>query len=402
MIGDMRDIEGVGWYEEPEKPRDDPYDYDLPEAEIFQPGPDTPVLDGDSPGEFISAHEIEIEDQSLKDTVDAWAKWAFDESVKHLANAVHPGLGVVVDVWEKVAEVWDTLKAVDEPEEPQVVEVPAFHVADLDIGLHIRLPGSGGAKPSGPPVNVFFAPGDGGMFGGWAIEQADAEPASPEAAGGPAAAQMADRDADEPERAGSADPGVRRVRDGGGALISMGLPAPPPGTDSDQWAAALCLAASQLSGEQDTGRPFADPEADLVVAYDPRAGCGLWARRSQEPSSSMDSWMAPERGRERIIPGAPARRTAASRTWRLIITLDSPERRMEVSVSPEFWACEDWKPGGHRFTIHSSECPYSSREADMTGEWIQDRHWHGPFSSIREAEEAIGRAAALRRCACCD
>lgn len=69
-----------------------------------------------------------------------------------------------------------------------------------------------------------------------------------------------------------------------------------------------------------------------------------------------------------------------------------------------FWVYENWRAHGRRATVHRAECGHCNNGDGQRGGTRSDNGlWHGPFSSVIEAEEQARRTGGEhRRCGSCD
>jgi hypothetical protein len=213
--------------------------------------------------------------ESLDETVEAVEKWSIEKAVEFAADAVHPGLGRVINIGLKVMEVLSDAEAVMSPDSPSDLHVPLLHMpGGIEIDLNVHLPGRDAGSDGGPLLSGFALPGDDGLFGGWAIEKdrrrQDAEKETP----------RADLDRESIleellalEKAQQADR-ARRLGPNPPAEITHHLSGSLPAVDPLARAVILRDAASQLRSELHDRPEFAD--RPILVVYDDRAGLGMW------------------------------------------------------------------------------------------------------------------------------
>jgi hypothetical protein len=204
--------------------------------------------------------------ESLEETGQAFEGWAFEAVLALAADAVHPGLGRVISIAFKMREAVGDAEALASLESGGDLHVPLLHIAPgIEIELSLHLPGHDGAGAGGPWVSGFALPGDGGLFGGWAIER-DEHPGPAEQKG-----QSTGRPSGQPS----------------GAVISYQLSKTIVETEPIRRAAFLREAASPL-----LRRLRAVPKYvvyPVIVVYDERAACGMWMIQP-ELSSMATGW----------------------------------------------------------------------------------------------------------------
>ena len=214
--------------------------------------------------------------ESFRESVEAAEQWTFERTLEFVADAVHPGAGRLISIVFTIKEVFSDAEAVASPDSPRNVHVPLLHVAGgLAVDLDVHLPGADGSGDDAPPLSGFLAPGDDGLFGGWAIEvDRDAEPDGKEApeseedAHTTAAEQVTRPSVEQTDRA-------KRPESPGPPLIDDDLSSVVRRV-KEPWRRAVVLreAAWLLRARLYARREFA-AEA-LLVIYDPLTGVGMW------------------------------------------------------------------------------------------------------------------------------
>jgi hypothetical protein len=235
--------------------------------------PKAPTETGEAIREVDTSPEGAVEgfiERSLKETGKAVQEYVFEKLVVLVADAVHPGLGRMIEITFKIQEVADDVEALVDPGSGCVVHVPLMDVPpgfQIEASVHVppcerdRAQGPSSherAGADGLSVSVFASPGDGGLFGGWAIKREEGPPATEqkrpstgqEAGQQPGAATFYSL----PENAKEAEPFLRAVhmRD---------------------------VAAVMQHQLQDIPRR---DDAPLIAVDDERAGWGLWMIRAEQ------------------------------------------------------------------------------------------------------------------------
>jgi hypothetical protein len=208
-------------------------------------------------------------ERSFTETGKAVKEYVFEKLVVVFADAVHPGLGRVIEITFKVQEVVDDVEALVDPGSGCVVHVPLVDVPpgiEIEMGVHVppyerdRAQGPSSherAGADGLSVSVFASPGDGGLFGGWAIKREEGPAATEQKR--PSTGQEAGQQPgaatpySPPESAKDADPFLRAVH-------------------MRDVAAVMQYQLQDISRRED---------APLIAVNDERAGWGLWMIRAE-------------------------------------------------------------------------------------------------------------------------
>lgn len=203
-------------------------------------------------------------EKSLQESIRETGEWMIKTGLEIGAHCICPALGHLVTIAFQVKEVFDDATALDSADSPRELHIPLGHLAPgIEFEASMQL-GSGGEK-DGPRLSVLVAPGDGGLFGGWALE----------------------RDKDH-KAAGQTAPTTDQDAPEGTAVVH-----------ADLWRAAVASAdlrvrASILRGSASRllSQLWAMPEysgTSLTVIYDDQTDLGMWLVR-REKAASVSAW----------------------------------------------------------------------------------------------------------------
>jgi hypothetical protein len=206
--------------------------------------------------------------ESLDQTVEATSAWLGEMALEFGAHCINPVLGLAVTIVFKVKEVVDDVEALTDPTSGLDLHVPLVHLPPgLEIELNVQLGDSG---ESGPSLSGFVVPGDGGLFGGWALERDKRQ------------------DTDEQERL-QRDLGSRRQAQ----VIPYDLSKVVEATEDPLFRAIILRErASRLRDQLWTTQEYKDKP--LIVVSDERTGCGLWMIRSSRAISGWQIELRPD------------------------------------------------------------------------------------------------------------
>lgn len=201
---------------------------------------------------------------SLQESIEETSEWAIKTVLEIGAHCICPIAGHLVTIAFEVKEVLDDAAALDSPDGARELHVPLVHLAPgIEFEADVQLGNEG--DEDGPRLSVFVVPGDGGLFGGWALE----------------------RDKDH-EVAGQAAPKTEQDVPEGAAVVHADLSqAVDASEDLRTRAAILRGSASRLQSQL-----WAMPEYSglwLVVIYDGQADLGIWLFRP-EVATILNAW----------------------------------------------------------------------------------------------------------------
>jgi hypothetical protein len=253
-------------------------------AETSEQDLPSPEGQAEAADRIAESHEGLVE-ATLTDTFNATREWAIVELAKRGADLLHPGLGRLIDLSQRVAEAFHDATALDDSEGNRTLTVPLTQLAGFDVNLHVRLTGSADSIISAPPINCFAAPSGDSLFGGWAIEKNEQSVTSSVHTTAWSELDSTDlelpttdisTDKAEPLQA-SLSPTWRWVKRRWvivGALGIADLSRFGTGTEAATRAAILRYVARHYRDEVITRYP--DDRLEVVVIEDPATGSGIW------------------------------------------------------------------------------------------------------------------------------
>jgi hypothetical protein len=232
---------------------------------------DQPITDIDAEGEDSPESTDSVIAESLSETVEAAEQFTFEKGLELLADVVHPGAGRLINIAFMIKEFVGDAQALASPDSPRNLHVPLLQVTGgLTVDLNVHLHGADGSKDDAPLVSGFLSPGDGGLFGGWALEvdrpseSDEKETPVPDQNARPVGRPSAEQ----AER-------VRRQESPASPVIEDNLSlVKRRAKDPRRRAVALREAAARLRT-----RLYAWPEfaaEPILVVYDPLEGLGMW------------------------------------------------------------------------------------------------------------------------------
>jgi hypothetical protein len=228
---------------------------------------------GDSIGDSSASTDGVIA-ESLRESVEAADEWIFEKALEFMADVVHPGAGRLISIALKIRELLGDAEALASPDSSRNLHVPLLEInGGLAVDLNVHLPGGGNSGDAAPPVSGFLSPGDGGLFGGWAIEVERPE-SDKEASASGQDAQPAE--AGKVTRPGAEQAGRSRDLDSAAAPVIEDDLSVVKRRVKDPWRRAVVLreAALRLRTRFYGGPGFAAQQ--IIVVYDPLAGLGMW------------------------------------------------------------------------------------------------------------------------------
>ena len=223
----------------------------------------------DGPGDFCTdtvAPEAIVKSvkKSLRDSIRATGEWMIETGLVLTAHCICPPAGHLVTLAFEAKEVFDDAVALANPDGAGELHVPLVHLApgiEIEAGLQL----GDEDQTDGPCLSVFAVPGDGGLFGGWALE----------------------RDTDQ-EAAGKEVTKTEQGTPEGTAVFPIDLSQLVAASqDRREQAAILRGTACRMQPEL-----WAMPEyggTSLMVLYDGQADLGIWLRRSVEARALVDT-----------------------------------------------------------------------------------------------------------------
>ena len=246
--GDLRDL--VAAPDEPESP------------DALAGRPDGP---GDFRTDTVAPEAIRKSvKKSLRESISATGEWMIETGLVLTAHCICPAAGHLVTLAFEAKEIFDDAVALANPDGPGELHVPLVHLApgiEIEAGLQL----GDEDQTDGPCLSVFAVPGDGGLFGGWALER----DTDHEAAG---------------QEVTKTEQGTTEGTDVFLVDLSQAVAASP---DRRKRAAILRGTACRLQSEL-----WAMPEYDgtsLMVLYDGQTDLGMWLRRSVEARALVDT-----------------------------------------------------------------------------------------------------------------
>jgi hypothetical protein len=202
--------------------------------------------------------------KSLGESIRETGEWVIQTGLKIVAHCICPAAGHLVTLAFEVKEVLDDITALSNPDSSCELHVPLVHLPPgIAFEADVRL--GNDDEEDGPRLSVFVAPGDGGLFGGWALEREKGHKAARQAV--PKAEQ------DAPEGACVVHTDLSQAVFASGELPMR--------------AAILRESASRLQSQL-----WATPEysgLSLMVIYDDQADLGMWLVRS-EAMTRISTW----------------------------------------------------------------------------------------------------------------
>lgn len=224
-------------------------------AELLKQEPDVrgPVSP-DSEGDLNDVPRVISE--SLDETIRHTGEWLIEKTAEILAHAIVPGAGHLVVLFFEGKELFEDVVALTSSDSPVELHIPLAHLPfefELEVGMECKVKDDGDEADDGPRLTLFMAPGDGGVFGGWALE----------------------RKADEKDKKKEHRATLERV-----AIAQADLSAVLDETDRPERRMAILRGtAARLQSDL-----WARPEyrgISLIVIDDERSGLGLWLARSE-------------------------------------------------------------------------------------------------------------------------
>jgi hypothetical protein len=194
--------------------------------------------------------------QSVSETIAATSEWLAEEIAVLIAHCVMPGAGHVILLIFEAKELLGDAGALMSSNRPVELQIPLAHLPPgviVEAGVQI---GDGGQEDGGQ-LTVFVAPGQGGVLGGWALEQEKDQETQPE--------KQTEREA------GTVIP----------ADLSRVLAA---SQDSREVAAILRGIAARLESQLRQMDEY--HAASSITIYDDQADLGLWLTQSRDAGSA--------------------------------------------------------------------------------------------------------------------
>ncbi len=214
-------------------------------------------------------------DKSLRETISETCESMVEKGLEIAAHGICPLAGHLVTLVFEAKEVINDVMGLASQDGPGELKIPLLHLAPgIEVGADLQL---GDADETGSPrLSVFMAPGDGGLFGGWALERDSGQ----EAAGQEATKTEQDT-----------------APDGAAVFLADLSPAVDASQDPQERAAILRGTASRMQSQL-----WAMPEyakTSMMVFYDERADLGMWLARPQV-AAKVSTWrLELESGSER-------------------------------------------------------------------------------------------------------
>jgi hypothetical protein len=197
-------------------------------------------------------------DKSLKETIQAAGEWLLETGLVFAAHCVCPPAGHLAAIVFEAKEAIDDAVALASPDTPRELHVPLVHLppgfelaADVQLGDEV--------DEDEPRLSLLMAPGDGGLFGGWALERDKHQEAAEN--------QTQETEQDEPA---------------GAAVIDADLSSVAAAAETPRRRAAILRGtAYRLHSEVWDWPEYSD--TSLIVIYDGRAHLGMWLARPDKP-----------------------------------------------------------------------------------------------------------------------
>jgi len=191
-------------------------------------------------------------------------QWMIEKGLVLTAHCICPPAGHIMTLAFEAKEIFDDAVALANPDGRGELHVPLVHLApgiEVEAGLQL----GDEDQTDSPYLSVFAVPGDGGLFGGWALE----------------------RDTDQ-EAAGKETTKTEQGTPEGTSVflvdLSQAVAASP---DRREQVAILrgtaCRMQHELWGLPESG------DAPMMVLYDKQADLGIWLRRSVEAGALVDT-----------------------------------------------------------------------------------------------------------------
>jgi hypothetical protein len=216
----------------------------------------------------------ELVEKSLRETVSETGEWVFETGLVLVAHCICPPAGHLVTLVFEAKEVLGDVAVLASQDGPGELKIPLVHLApgiEVEAGLQL----GDEDETDSPRLSVFVVPGDGGVFGGWALGRDPGQ----EAAG----QEETKTDQDTPD---------------GAAVFGVDLSQAVDATqDPEKRAAILRGTASRMQSQL-----WAMPEygkTSMMVFYDEHAELGMWLARPQAAAKASAWRLELESGAER-------------------------------------------------------------------------------------------------------
>jgi hypothetical protein len=212
--------------------------------------------------------------KSLQETISETREWMFETGLEIMAHCICPPAGHLATLVFEAKEVFDDVVGLASQDGPGELKIPLLHLApgvEVEAGLQL----GDEDETDSPRLSVFVVPGDGGLFGGWALE----------------------RDTDQ-EAAGQEETKTEQDTPDGAAVFLVDLSqAVAASQDPQKRGAFLRGTASRMQSQL-----WAMPEygkTSMMVLYDEHADLGMWLARPQV-AAKVSAWrLELESGTER-------------------------------------------------------------------------------------------------------
>ena len=224
--------------------------------------PQSETSAGDAPKNGRSDVEGSVRDaptaigESLDETIRQTGDWLIEKAAVVLMHAVLPGAAHLVVLFFEGKELLEDAAAWATSDGPVELHVPLVHLPpglELEVGVELKAKDGDEDRDDGPALILFAIPGDGGVLGGWGLEQK--------------------KDITSKKKHDWA--ALENV-----AVIDTDLSAVLDATDqSEQRMAILRGAAVRLQSDLWTRSEYDD--VSLIIIDDEHAGLGMWLARSE-------------------------------------------------------------------------------------------------------------------------
>ena len=203
-------------------------------------------------------------EKSLQETISETGEWMFETGLEIMAHCICPPAGHLVTLVFEAKEVFDGIVALASQDGPDELKIPLLHLApgiEVEAGLQL----GDEDETDSPRLSVFVVPGDGGLFGGLALER------------------HTDQEAARQEKTKT----EQDTADGAGVFLVDLSQAAKASQDPQKRAAILRGTASRMQSQL-----WAMPEygkTSMMVLYDEHADLGMWLARPQV-AAKVSAW----------------------------------------------------------------------------------------------------------------
>lgn len=238
-------------------------------AETGESAPNGPDAGEESPDETGELDTETVSDgavakslkKPLQESIRETGEWLLETSVVFAAHCICPPAGHLVTIAFEAKGVIDDAAALASPDSPRELHVPLVHLPPgFELEANVQLGSE--ADEGEPRLSVFVVPGDGGLFGGWALE----------------------RDEDQ-ETAKQAPRATEQDESAEAAVVHANLSAATAASEEPRARAAILRETAYRLQSELWDRPEYSGTS-LMVIYDDQADLGMWLARSEAACSS--------------------------------------------------------------------------------------------------------------------